>query len=555
MKKNFCHGALALVSLVVLPALTGCGGSSSPPPINPTFTVGGSAAGLTANESATLLNNGGDVLSVSSNGTFTFSTGLAAGNSYDVTVQSAPPGVTCTISNGSGTIASSNVTSISLTCSTTANTVGGVVFGLGTGQSVTLLDNGADPLTVTSNGGFTFSTKLANLSSYDVTVQSGSTGASCSVSNGSNIVYANVTQVVVSCGADTETVLHSFGGGTDGTNPQAGLITDSAGNFYGTTSGGGAGSGGTVFKITATGTETVLYSFAGSTDGREPQANLVMDSAGNLYGTTYYGGISDEGTVFKVTPAGAETVLHSFVGGTDGMYPMAGLVMDSAGNLYGTTYEGGLQTAGTVFKISPGGTETILYSLPNGADPEAGLVMDSAGNIYGTTKTGGTSGRGSVFEISPSGTETLLYSFGGAADGAYPLAGLVMDSAGNLYGTTYEGGSNNQGTAFKISAAGTETVLYSFAGGTTDGANPQASLIMDSSGNLYGTTYNGGVYSEGVVFKISPTGTETVLYPFGFASPDGANPQAGLVMDSAGNLFGTTYSGGSYQFGTVFEIK
>ncbi len=257
------------------------------------------------------------------------------------------------------------------------------------------------------------------------------------------------------------TVLHSFGAGTDGQNPQAGLIMDSAGNLYGTTSGGGAYGpgafpGGTVFKLDTSGNETALYSLVevgtqGPYNGVYPRAGLVMDGAGILYGTTYDGGAYYYGTVFKIDTSGNETVLHNF-NVTDGASPQAGLIMDSAGNLYGTTNGGGANGDGTVFKIDTSGNETVLHSfnLTDGAGPQAGLIMDGAGSLYGTTYDGGAYSQGTVFKLDTSGNETVLYSFGAGTDGQYPMAGLTMDSAGNLYGTTAYGGAYNYGTAFKL---------------------------------------------------------------------------------------------------------
>src|SRR5215469_3212646 len=307
-------------------------------------------------------------------------------------------------------------------------------------------------------------------------------------------------------------------------------------------------------------TETVLYSFCSQlncTDGYNPFAGLVMDKKGNLYGTTYQGGANangGNGTVFEITVAGEEKVLYSFTGSNgDAGNPYAGLVMDKRGNLYGTTVGGGVNGSGAVFELSPSGTETVLYSFcsqpscTDGATPYAGLVIDKKGNLYGTTYQGGVNGNGTVFEISPSRTETVLHSFA-HSDGASPLAGLVIDQKGNLYGTTTVGGVNGNGTVFEITAAGEEKVLYSFTGSNGDG-DPVAGLVMDKKGNLYGTTV-------GTVFKVSPSGTETVLYVFCSQSgcTDGAGPMAGLVMDRQGNLYGTTSYGGANGVGVVFKV-
>jgi uncharacterized repeat protein (TIGR03803 family) len=318
-----------------------------------------------------------------------------------------------------------------------------------------------------------------------------------------------------------ETVLHSFvGTPTDGQSPYAGLVRDAAGNLYGTTLSGGASDFGTVFKLDTTGTETVLHSFVGSpTDGQYTQGVLVRDSAGNLYGTTLNGGSSSNcsggcGTVFKLDTTGTETVLHSFVGSpTDGANPFAGLLRDAAGNLYGTTAYGGNKTAyfcafgcGTVFKVDTTGAETVLHNFiggrADGTTPTGGLVRDAAGNFYGTTRQGGSFSKGTVFKLDTTGTETLLHSFTGHPDGWEPEVGLVRDAAGNLYGTTYKGGASVKGMVFKVDATGAETVLYSFHGGA-EGWLPEAGLIQDAAGNLYGTTTQGGTYGDGTVFKLS----------------------------------------------------
>lgn len=439
-------------------------------------------------------------------------------------------------------------------------TVGGTVFGLGADESVVLLDNGKDALSITADGSFVFPSSVATGSTYDVTVQSHPPGISCTVSNGTGTVSTNVTQVVVICTAGTETILHSFGTGIDGYVPAAGLTLGPDGNLYGTTSNGTNGIMGTVFKISPAGQEVIVFPFYPN-HGEGPQAGLVFDGAGNLYGNTTSGGANGMGIVFKLSPSGSETILYSFGSiGTDGDDPDGRLIRDSAGNLYGTTAYGGTNDEGVVFKISAAGTETVLYSFgrtgTDGQLPSGGLVMDRAGNLYGTTTYGGTSGEGTVFKISPSGSETILHSFGSIGnDGASPDTGLIMDSAGNLYGNTAEGGANYTGTVFKLSPSGSETILYSFGSVGTDGDNPDGRLIRDSVGNLYGTTLNGGTNGVGTVFKISPAGAETVLHSFGNVGTDGQNPSGRLVMDSAGNLYGTTQAGGANSEGTVFKIN
>jgi uncharacterized repeat protein (TIGR03803 family) len=345
-------------------------------------------------------------------------------------------------------------------------------------------------------------------------------------------------------------VLYRFHGGNDGASPEAGLVVGADGNLYGTT----AADAGTVFKVTPQGVKTTLYSFQGGNDGDQPMAGLMIGADGNFYGTTAYGG--GYGTVFKVTPQGVETTLYSFQGGgNDGNNLFAGLIQDVSGNLYGTASGGSSNGYGAVFKVTPQGVETTLYSFHggnDGASPAAGLTVGVDGNAYGTTYGGGSADKGTVYKITATGQETVLYSFQGSNDGANPLAGLIRDESGNFYGTTVVGGSG-YGTVFKITPQGQETVLYSFQGGA-DGAQPFAGLIQDASGNLYGTTYVGGS-GYGTVFKITPQGQETVLHSFQGGDDDGANPAAGLIQDESGNLYGTTEGGGGGGFGTVFKIQ
>jgi len=367
-----------------------------------------------------------------------------------------------------------------------------------------------------------------------------------------------------------------------GSNPHASLIKDGAGDLYGATAGGGENSDGVVFELTppAAGkkhwTETVLKAFNGA-DGNSSLGSLVADAAGNLYGTTDYGGASNEGVVFQLSPpkggkkAWAEKVLQSF-DGTNGGYPEVGLIADGAGNLYGTTIFGGANGDGVVFELSPpkegkkAWTETVLQTFDgaNGQAPTGNLTADGAGDLYGATEAGGPNGNGVVYELSPPAegqtdwTETVLQSFESYA----PNGSLIVDGAGNLYGTTALGGTNGDGSVFELSpptggkTTWTQTVLYSFDG--ADGNAPFGGLIKDTAGNFYGTTVGGGANSWGVAFELSPpkqgkkAWTEKVLQSF-----DGTNgkyPEAGLIVDSEGNLYGTTYEGGANDDGVVFKV-
>ena len=400
-----------------------------------------------------------------------------------------------------------------------------------------------------------------------------------------------VTLVLASGAAASEyKILHTF---TWAKNPMGNLIMDAAGNLYGTTQEGpGTGCGGsgcgTVYKLapSANGTWKVstLHVFGGAC-GANPNAGVIFDAAGNIYGTTVSGGaygygvgggIHGYGVVFKLTPnpngTWTESVLYNFgVGQADGREPAGELTFDGVGNLYGMTQYGGQSGAGTVFKLAhnPDGTwtESVLYSFTgNGQDelfPYAGLIFDAAGNLYGTTR--GFS-EGGVFKLTPdpdgTWTESVLYAFPAGAgtpfpDGASPYGGVVLDSAGNLYGTALGGGPYGYGVVFKLApnldGTWTESTLYSFTG--TDGSYPKAGLILDAIGNLYGTTLLGAA-GYGVVFKLAPnldgTWTESVLHTF---TGYGARPEGGVIMDAAGNLYGTTNSGNpKYDYGLVFEI-
>ncbi len=364
-------------------------------------------------------------------------------------------------------------------------------------------------------------------------------------------------------------VIYNFTGGAEGGRPEGGLIRDTAGNFYGTTSVGGSSncpSGcGAVFKLSALGAATALYTFTGARDGLEPLDKLIADAAGNLYGTTERGGAHKLGVVFKVTPGGVETVLHSFAGGSDGANPEAGLTMDTAGNFYGTTNYGGLSNLGTVFKLAPDGTLTVLHAFTgghhDGSQPfSAGVIMDKHGNLYGDTGFGGAGNSGVIFKIAPNGKFSVLYTFTGGADGAGPFGGLIRDKQDNLYGVTLQGGGPCKcGVVFKLAPDGTETVLHNFNNDGSDGYYPQSSLIMDKQGNLFGVTGAGGSFGIGTVFQLSPDGTETILHSFAGthdSPPDGDGPLGSLIL-SMNKLYGTTASGGSGQFssGVVFAVR
>ncbi len=385
---------------------------------------------------------------------------------------------------------------------------------------------------------------IANAGSYSVVVSNTlgsvtSTGAVLSV-------------ISVTAPGITMFTLWSFTDGTSGEFPYSPLAQGKDNNFYGTTIEGGTYGDGTVFKYTTNGTLTTLLSFNGN-NGAIPYGGLFLGKDNYFYGTAFGGGTYGDGTTFRITTAGAFTSLAT-LNGINGSYPVAGLVQGSDGNFYGTTYEGGAYGFGTVFRMTTGGTLTTLaaFNSNDGGYPSPVLVQGNDGNFYGTTENGGTNGGwGTVFQMTPSGKLTSLYSFSDGNDGAIPVAGLVQATDGNFYGTTYEGGAYQSGTVFKITPSGSLTTLYAFTGGS-DGAAPWGGLVQASDGNLYGTTQSGGTYGFGTVFRIAPNGSLTNIVQF--ESYNGANPSAALMQGSDGNLYGTTQNGGSLGVGTIFRI-
>jgi uncharacterized repeat protein (TIGR03803 family) len=374
-------------------------------------------------------------------------------------------------------------------------------------------------------------------------------------------LLACVEMLLLLCGAvamhaQNYNLLYSIQCGADGSYPFGSVIRDSDGNLYATTIGKPNGA---AFKVSSTGALTVLHDFISTPDGSQPGAGLISGLKGYLFGTTFAGGASGyAGTIFEVTASGTQySILHSFIG-VDGAFPWGTLTRDASGNLYGTTYAGGKYDEGTVFELSSAGTLTMLHSFgfsTDGQFPYAGLVRDVNGNMYGTTSAGGTQGLGTVYKIDSAGAETVLYNFAGTPDGRFPHAGVTRDSEGSLYGTTELGGAFDNGTVFKLDSNGQESVLFSFSG-KRDGGIPVGGLVEDSKGDLYGTTSLGGskqCNSEGcgTIFEINPLGKEKVLHTF--SGTDGMNPYATLLR-SGGSLYGTTAFGGMYGCGTIFQL-
>ena len=367
--------------------------------------------------------------------------------------------------------------------------------------------------------------------------------------------------------SQTETVLYNFTGGSDGAYPEWSLISDRAGNFFGTTYAGGLGYG-TIFELSPNGNggwnEIVLYSFTGAVDGANPSGSLLFDNSGRLYGTASAGGVHGYGVVFELSEVGTswtESVLHSFAGGMDGKFPIGGVIADSTGHrFYGTTYNG--FDVATIFELTQSDGHWRKTVIDRVTTSGAGLTMDAAGNIFSATYS-------NVFELSPNGrggwTRTVIYTFTGyPKDGYYADSTPLLDKAGNLYGTTVEGGPDNCGTVYKLIPGAnrkwTEQILYSCKGGKSP--NSPSGIVLDASGNVYGTTFWGGRNEWGTVFElIAPVGKgsykEKVLWSF--TGTDGLGPYASVIVDGAGNIYGATYKGGNtykdnYGYGVVFEV-
>jgi uncharacterized repeat protein (TIGR03803 family) len=364
-------------------------------------------------------------------------------------------------------------------------------------------------------------------------------------------LWAFIVVLVSAANAQKVTTLYSFSGEGGSGNPELMVPAQGRdGRLYGTTYGPSGGSG-TIFKITVSGTATSLYSFG--SDGVNPAAGLTLASDGNFYGTTSAGGGSNNGVLFKVTPSGAYTVLHEFSGGSDGARPFAPPIEASDGNLYGTTLSPIGSGASTVYRYSRQSGFSSLYTFDqaHGQYVASALIQGSDGNLYGTAEKGGTNSNGTIFKLSTAGVILWSYSFPGGSGGSSPVAGLIQASDGNFYGTTFAGGNAlGIGTIYRLDQDGNVVVVYTFQS-NTDGSNPEAGLVQGTDGNLYGTTLGGGAHKLGTLFKVSLSGTHTKLYDFGGS---GQQPLAAPLQHTNGEFYGTTFLGGTAGVGTVYSL-
>lgn len=375
-----------------------------------------------------------------------------------------------------------------------------------------------------------------------------------------SVLFLFLMATSISLAAQTLSTLHSFAG-SDGSSPYAQLLQASDGNFYGTTAAGGANNNGTVFQLTPSGTLTTIHSFNKFllSDGNAPDGWLIQARDGNLYGTTAHGGVGRQGSIYRFTLDGTFRILASFIYQLDGSNTQAGLFQASNGSMYSTAPNGG-GGSGTVYEFTAFGQLSGIYDFGiEGTSPVGGLVEASNGKLYGTTGGGGQYSCGTIFEITTGGSYTSLVDFGNhQTEGCFPFAGLTLGADGDLYGTTSEGGAPqgfNAGIAFKMTPSGTFTILHVFD--ITDGAAPLGALLLASDGNFYGTTETGGTHNSGTIFKMTPDGTVTSLYSFCSQAgcSDGEYPWAALIEGTDGNLYGTTEAGGSKGDGTVFRLN
>jgi uncharacterized repeat protein (TIGR03803 family) len=391
------------------------------------------------------------------------------------------------------------------------------------------------------------------------------------------LVFA-MTLSLTTAAATTTDVIFSFEE-DEGEYADTDLETDNLGNIYGTTVLGGDFGSGTVFQLSPTPNgwvHTVLYSFTGGTDGGEPYKGVTLDRDGNLYGTAVTGGSGNCeggcGVIYKLTKtkgSWTQKVVHAFTGGNDGSGPGSRVTVDRAGNIYGMTPTGGEYGLGTIYQIRPPSTGAltfkVIHAFTGGADGSsgsAGRMILRDGRLYGAATTGGSHGSGVVFELTPMAFGKwdfkTIYTFQGQPDASFPYGALLFDPSGNIYGTTYYGGVNGIGAVYKLSpqpvGEWTEDVIYSFQQGT-DGNSPISNLVFDKAGNLYGTTSEGGLGS-GTIFKLSPVGgnwTETVVHAFE-GPPDGGFAYNGMVVDIFGNFYGATVHGGENNDGSVYKF-
>ena len=550
------------------------------------FALGGSITGL-GNNSGLVLANGSDTLSIDADATrFTMPTRIPYASAYSVTIQSSPAEMTCTVTQGSGSMPASNVVNVAVTCATDAYTISGTISGLPVPGLV--LANGSDRLSIPANAtDFTMPAAVAFTSTYAVAVVTPPTNYTCTVGNGAGTMGAGpVTDITVTCARPAFTLGGSISAlasnglilsnGNDTLPVLANATTFSMPTAVATgasydisvvsnpaavrcTVSNASGVMGNEPMLNASvscvpATVSTLYSFKGYPDGALPQSSaLLQGKDGSLYGTTPSGGANNAGMVFRITPAGEQTALWQFGSPGDGSSPYSSLIQGSDGNFYGTTAGGGESNHGTVFMVTPKGEETVLWSFRagtnDGESPVGGLLQGHDGNFYGVTSLGGPEDAGTVFRLTPSGTETLVISFLKSNFGGWgpDSGGLIQDADGDLFGTVALDG----GALYELSIQDANMLMTWWP---FDSMLPIGNPIQATDGNFYGATIKGGQYGRGIIYKLTPAGSRTPLYSFGADPSDGSSPAGTLIQGNDGALYGLTSEGGAAGAGTLFRL-
>ncbi|WP_175597354.1 choice-of-anchor tandem repeat GloVer-containing protein [Peristeroidobacter soli] len=514
-----------------------------------TFSIGGTVSGLPDGTQLSLLDNGANAQSITSNGPFTLTEKLSAGSAYSVTLGAKPTGYQCNVTGGAGTMPASNITDVAIACTRITVTVGGSITGLNAdGLTIT---NGNDTLEIPANATtFTLPTALAIGTPYNIAVSHIPTAVHCDVSNASGTAGDTpVDNVSVSCGPATLSTVYFF---SETDSPSTAVTPGRDGNLYGISVGVWPNPGpDTIYKITPDGSRTVLWKLDTGFDGSEPSSPLLEGNDGNFYGMTDQGGTYGEGTVYRITPAGAETVLWSFGGPGDGWAPTGQLLQASDGNFYGITWDGGPGTRGAIFRLTPNGEERVMLFLGDydlDANWYSGLIQGRDGNLYGQAEM-------ALFKMTLDGTLSIVSSYAGREHdiGNSPVGSLIQANDGNFYGVMSQGGAYGAGTLFRVSPSGATTVLHAF-GGDVDpdqdyGDSPTGAPFQAADGNLYGV-------SEDALYSVTLDGTYTVLHSFqDDDETQGYSPIDTISQGADGTLYGVTTGGGPNDHGSVFKLN
>jgi uncharacterized repeat protein (TIGR03803 family) len=514
-------------------------------PVDDTYSIGGTVSGLPDGTQLSLLDNGANAQSITSNGPFTLTEKLSAGSAYSVTLGAKPTGYQCNVTGAAGTMPASNITDVAIACTQVSVTVSGSITGLNAdGLAIT---NGHDTLEIPANATtFTLPTAVAGGTLYNIAVSHIPTAVHCDVSNASGTADDTpVDNVRISCGPATLSTVYSFQGSE---SPAAAVTPARDGNLYGVTGDENVDDAGTVYKITPDGSRTVLWTFGTGSDGSYPSGPLLECKDGNFYGVTSNGGVYGGGTVYKISPAGAETVLWSFGGPGDGNTPLGTLLQASDGNFYGVTQEGGPQSRGTIFRLTPDGEEHVMVFMGDYDQYvwSGGLIQGRDGNLYG-------SARFAFYKLTLDGTFSIIASYDEYRPeiGFIPFGTFIQASDDNFYGAMAEGDDGvSSGSLFRVTLSGEITLVNAFGdiGADQSWDPPDGAPYQAADGNLYGMT-------GATLYRITLDGTRTTLYSFNDDGPGLTGWAATVSQGLDGTLYGVTAYGGQNGQGRVFKLN